>query len=74
MNRKELIGAPSTKTGSSKADANRPITSLIDVIPRVRSRTTSTVPSLIFYRGPQEVYNQQFGTAIPQPSFHDQTW
>ena len=32
MNRKELIDALATKTGSSKADADRSIAALIDVI------------------------------------------
>ena len=32
MNRKELIDALATKTGSSKADADRNITALIDII------------------------------------------
>lgn len=32
MNRKELIDALSSKTGSSKADANRNIAALIDII------------------------------------------
>ncbi len=32
MNRKELIDAMATKTGSSKADADRSIAALIDII------------------------------------------
>ncbi len=32
MNRKELIGALATKTGSSKADADRSIGALIEII------------------------------------------